>query len=111
MLEGKLGGQRLVMTIDHAKGGDHDGDEEHYDPGAVAELGRGNNHGDHRGHRRSYAIDGEPPSPAGTTLDEPVPHHARLGQGEGDEHAHRVEWDEGVRLAPEEHDEEGGQPS
>src|SRR4029434_7794435 len=55
------------------------------------------------------AVDGEAPSPAGTVIEEPVAHHAGLGQGERNEHPHGVQGDEGVRLATEEHDEKRGE--
>jgi hypothetical protein len=42
-------------------------------------------------------------------LREPVTDHPRLGQGERDEDADRVERDQRVGLAPEEHDEERGE--
>ena len=46
-------------------------------------------------------VDREPPAPAGVAHPEPVPDHARLAQGEAQEHADRVQRDEGVRVAAE----------
>ena len=42
----------------------------------------------------------------GPRVGEPVPHHAGLRQRERDEDADRVERDQGVGLAAEEHDQE-----
>ena len=98
----------VVLAPDEQHPGDERRDEQQHEPRAVDELHRGD---DDRDDARQHAADGvdrQPPSPALRLGPDPVADHARLRDREVDEHAHRVQRDQGVgRGAAGDHDRAG----
>ncbi len=89
----------LAADPDHCH--NQDWYEDQHDPRALRELGHGKDDGNDARRDGSDGVEHDAPSPAGATGGEPVANHARLGQGEGGEHAHGVERDEQLDAAIE----------
>ena len=96
-----------------------EGQQDDDDPGALGELGHGEDESTMDDNTAGRAVDGDPPPPMGLAVGEVVLHHARPGHGEPGEHADGVERDEAVDLGPGdkqqgdrhhgEHDDPGGE--
>ncbi len=82
--------------------------EDHDQVRAVDELHRHDDDEHDRGQRGAERVHGRAPVPAGAVDPDPVPDHPDLREGEADEHADRVQRDQGVRVAAERREQAEG---
>ena len=83
-------------------------DQHDDDRRALRGLCDGDDEQDYAGDRRANGVDRRACAPAGGSQPHPTPDHAGLRQRERHEDADHVEGDERVRIAAEEHEQDGG---
>ena len=99
----------VVLVVDEPHDGHEDGDDDRHQE-RLGRLADEHHDEDGRGHESPDGVDAQPPAPAAHAVVPPVPHHAALAEGEGQEDAHRVERDEGVHVAAERDQQQRGDP-
>src|SRR5205807_806697 len=85
-----------IVRTDACHHPDHGWDEDQHHPGTEGELGDADDNRDDAGSDHADSVDAQTEAPAaGLGLElPPVADHARLAEGEGDEHADGVERDQ-----------------
>ena len=101
-------GHVVVVVADAEEQGDQQRDRHQHQPGAVGELAIEQHQTHHRGDGRPNPVDQGLAQPALALLLPPMHHHAGLGEGEADEHPHRVEGDQAGHAGVEDHQQQGG---
>ena len=96
------------MVADSQEQGDQQRNSQQHQPGAVGELAVEQHQTHHRGDGRPNPIHQGLAQPALVFSLPPVHHHAGLGEGEADEHPHRVERDQPGHAGVEDHQQQGG---
>ena len=91
-----------VMPVDVEEGGHHDGHQQDDDPGPVGKACHGDDQHDNEGDDGAQAVDDGLHLPGLTPEPEPPDHHARLADGEAQEHTHRIKGQQVVFLGAEE---------
>jgi hypothetical protein len=104
----ELGDLRAVGPLDslqqhHQRG---DGDADH--PGAVGELGDGDDDQDDQGNDPAGAVDHQAVAPARLAQAQMPSSHAGLGEGEGEDHADGVQRDQLMGVGPKRNHQEDG---
>ena len=106
--ERDLLGHRFVVSANGSKQHDQQRDQDDDDPGPVRKFrARDNQRGDPGGDGAD-TVDEQFLLPMRSFLHQPTFHHAGLRNGEGEEHAYRIERNECVGIAVEEDDQQAG---